>query len=718
MTPNERSFFSYVKETIELPDQPPNVHGHEKELAEIVDTLITDREVAVVLVNGTAGIGKTTVAIQASYRLKDASKDVRFCDLRGACANEDEMVRAILNDCDSGHQQTNTKPKHVLLQWCRRLGSETILVLDNAEDVLAEDNLKEAFTKLLGEMRKYTPQKNLMKFLITSRRSDVNLLRTSLNVTSIQVGPLNEEESIQILKDGARLPSVSDPETQRKFCKIAALCEHIPLALRLAGPLLSSDSEYSFEELIQGLDENTTKTLELEGMMRIAFEQLDENLQHALVRLSVFVRSFDKEAAKALLGDKCPEMLTNLRRRSLIEKQHNRYHLHLLIRDYAREKGKDQFRQILAQGRQSFLKHFLALILTNTRTYWQRGGCRRSLDQFDGERLNFEYALKIVSSEEKCEDSKELENVVNDCWLVAPYIGDCVPFKLHDDFLNGLLKFAQSQGKVIHEVEILCLLYDEGRKRAGAKQQSVHGRAIKLHDENDHLFEQNGLSEVFYLSHYGRYLSQDCDQREDAQPFLKKALSIYEREKLASTFDKARILGQMGHNAKELGRPQEALKNHSEALKFRQDHYGDHVLTAFAHKDLADYYLSVNELKQAEENYNRAIHILEDMKIAEHKAVRIFSNLGICLQKSGMFDKSRETYEKGSDIADKTIEGNHKWKVMIKTNLALLLYANYPEEVSTANTIAKEVLQMAKELELNYWTGRKELEEMYQNKRN
>ena len=454
---------------------------------------------AVVLVNGTAGIGKTTVAIQASYQLKEASKDIKFCDLRGACENEDEMVRAILNDCDSGYQQTNTKPKYVLLQWCRRLQSETILVLDNAEDVLAKDSLKGAFTKLLGEMRKCTPQRNLIKFLITSRRSDIDSLTTRLNVLSVKIGPLNEEESIQILNDGAKLPCVSDPETHRKFSKVAALCEHIPLALRLAGPLLSSDSEYSFEELIQGLDENATKTLQLEQMMEIAFGQLDETLQHALVRLSVFVSSFDKEATKALLGDKCPEMLTKLRGRSLIEKQHNRYHLHLLIRDYARQKGKDEFSQILAQGRQSFLKHFLALILINTGTYWQKEGCRNSLDLFDGERLNFEYALKIVSVEERL-DSKELETVANKCRLVAPFIGDCVPITLYEDFLNALLRFAESQEKVISTVEILCLLYQEGRKRGDAKKE-WQDDAIKLHDENIDLFHQSSLSEVLYMRH-------------------------------------------------------------------------------------------------------------------------------------------------------------------------------------------------------------------------
>lgn len=55
---------------------------------------------------------------------------------------------------------------------------------------------------------------------------------------------------------------------------------------------------------------------------------------------------------------------------------------------------------------------------------------------------------------------------------------------------------------------------------------------------------------------------------------------------------------------------------------------------------------------------------------------------------------------------------------MIKTNLALLLYANYQEEVSTADRIAHEVFEMSKELELDNWAGKEELEQMYQDKRN
>ena len=101
-------------------------------------------------------------------------------------------------------------------------------------------------------------------------------------------------------------------------------------------------------------------------------------------------------------------------------------------------------------------------------------------------------------------------------------------------------------------MEILCLLYDESRRHGGDKNKSKEliDKAIKLHDSNLPVFEQNRLSEAFYLSHYGRYLSQDCGARDEAQPLLKQALSIVEKEidEHASTFDLGRVLSQMGHN--------------------------------------------------------------------------------------------------------------------------------------------------------------------------
>ena len=615
--------------------------------------------------------------------------------------------------CVPGHQPGNENPRHVLLNWCRRLEHELILVLDNAEDAM-EEKVRDSFIQLLKDMKQYSQSK--LKFLITSRRSDIDRA-TGLNVKAIKLGPLDLEESIGVLKNDAKLES---EELCDNLKQIAELCEHIPLALRLAGRLLSSESEYTVEELIQKLQNNPTKTLGRERMMEIAFEKLDESLQQALVCLSVFVRSFDRNAAKALLGVNCAEYLTKLKERCLIQKQDDRYLIHLLIRSYARQIGREKLPHILAHGQQAFLEYFLSLIVSNAKTYWGKDTCRDSFDLFNAERLNYESTLRNVSSSRKIKNCEQLEDVVNKCRLVASYIGACVPINLYEDFLNGLLHFAKRQEKIIHRVEILCLLHHERRKRGGGRKE-LQDEAIKLHDENSLLFEQNGLSEVFYASHFARYLLQDCNRREEVQPVLEKALSVYEKEKpesfekenAESTYDVARILGQMGHNAKTQEKTEEACENYLEALKLLKDGYGNHILTAFAHKDVADSYLYVHQYSKAEENYQKAMAILEDMQKAEHReAIPVFKNWGICLEKSCKFGESREKYEKGSDIAENTIEGNHKWKVWIKTYLALLLYTNHPEDVSTANRIASEVLQMGKELKLNDWPMKKELEEM------
>lgn len=715
----------------ELPEEECNIHGHTKEIDSIVQALSDDSSSAGagVLVSGIAGVGKSTVAIQAGHQLIDKfQRIVKFCSLRGEHPKREEMeknkheldgeLREILNVCVPGHQQTSENPRHVLLGWCRRLEDELILLIDNAEDAM-EDHTRSSFIKLLKDMRTCSGCK--IKFLITSRRSDIDSVTTGLNIKLVKVGPLDTEESIDVLKDGADLWSHTGPETEvKKLERIAELCENIPLALRLAGPLYSPESEYTFEELITELENNPTKTLGLERMMEIAFENLDESLKHALVCLSVFVRSFDRNAAKALLGVNCADHLMELKKRCLIQKQHNRYLIHLLIRGFAKQIGKtDKFRHILAHGQESFDEYFLSLMSKNSNKYWGKDTCKESFDLFNEERLNLESTLRAVGKKQ-IRNCRELEDVVSTCQRVAPYIEYCVPFELYDDFLEGLLHFAQNQEKVTNQVEILFLLYHESRKHGGSnsqKSQDLICQAIKLHDENRQLFKEESLSEIFYLSHYGRYLSQDLNQREQAQRFLKEAISIYEQGKHGAAFDKARILGQMGHNEKlheDQKRLDVALENYLEALRFRQEHFGQHLLTAFAQKDLADYYLYINDFDQAKKHYCEALSVLESMeKLEQKEAIPIFKNFGICYQNSGQLDQAQRMFERGSEVADSTIEGNHKWKVWIKTSLAVLLYTNYPDEVARADSICKEVLKMGKDLGMDKWPKKEKLEKLY-----
>ena len=713
----------------ELPEKEPNIYGRTREIESVVQALYGEN-VAGVVVSGTAGVGKSTVAIQAGYRLKNEfGAIVKFCSLRGAGSGEhDGVVREILNVCAPGHQQGSDYPKHVLLNWCRQLENEMVLIVDNVEDaILGRD--KYSFLNLLGEMRMRSGCK--IRFLITSSW-DIETTGTVSNIPllKINLGPLDVKESVQVLKNAANLTSPdTEPNTEVKLREIAALCENIPLALRLAGPLLAVDSEYTFEELKLKLEKNPTSTLGLKPIMEIAFEKLDESLQRALVSLSVFPQSFKRDAAAAILGDNCAEALTNLKKRCLIQKQGDRYLIHLLIRSYAKQIGqRKEFGQILADGKQGYLRHFLSLILRNAQVYWAKDTCKESLKLFNEERMNLEFILReVANGQKKFQNCKVLEDVVDSCSQVAPYIEDCVPFKLYGDFLNGLLQCSRSQEKITKQVEILCLLYDESRRHGGEMEKSkdLIDQAIKLHESHLPVFEQNSLSEGFYLSHYGRYLSQEYEMRVQAQPFLQKAISVVEEETVeqASTFDIGRVLAQMGHNAR-LGkldnadtRYKKALTYFQKALRFRQLNYGEHVVTALAHKDVAGIFLSIEDFGKAEENYEAAVQIFESMGMMKQKeAIPTYKNFARCCEKSGKIDEARRKLEMAIEVADTTIEGSHKWKVEINTNLALILYKNYPDEVSKADQLSKEVFCMAKKLKIEKWHQSEKLKPLYNKK--
>ena len=716
----------------ELPEKEPHIYGREKEIDDIVQALLEKscKTVAGLLVTGTAGVGKSTVAIQAGYRLKDEfGAIVKYCSLRGAYKGSREVesvVREILNVCVPGNYQGTEYPKHVLLNWCRQLDNGMILIIDNVEDVVEGRN-KDWFLNLLSDMRMRSDCN--IKFLITSSL-DVETVGTASNILlrKLDLGPLDAAESIEILKDSANLTSLSDTESKAKLRQIAEICEHIPLALRLAGPLLAMESEYTFDGLKYKLEQNAARTLGVKPIMEIAFEKLDESLQSALVSLSVFPQSFKRDAAEAILGDNCAEALTNLKKRCLIQKQGDRYLIHLFIRGYAKQIGqRDQFRQILVDGKEGYLKHLLRLILRNAQKYWGKDTCKESFQLFNEERINIEYILQeVAGGQEKVQNCKELEDVVDACGQVAPYIEDCVPFKLYDDFLNGLLQFSRIQGNKTKQVEILFLLYEESRRHGGDMKglKDLIDQAVELYNNNRHLFEANSLSEAFFLSHFGRYLSQDCGERDKAEDHLQKAFSIVEKEVVnASRFDLGRVLGQMGHNAwpgkaENVKRQKEANKSRDEvvetcfkrALCFRQSHYGKHVVTALAHKDLASFYMSTEEFGKAEKHYKEAVGMFEDMGVMKQKvSIPTYKNFGRCYVRSRKYELAREKFEMGSKVAENTIEGNHKWKVEINTNLALILYKYYPDEVRKAKELAKNVFSMAKELKMENWFHREEL---------
>ena len=143
-----------------------------------------------------------------------------------------------------------------------------------------------------------------------------------------------------------------------------------------------------------------------------------------------------------------------------------------------------------------------------------------------------------------------------------------------------------------------------------------------------------------------------------------------------------------------------------------------HFLTTFAHKDLADYYLRIENFSKAEESYLKAIQVLDDIEmIGQKEVLPVCRNFGMCCEKRGNIDEARRLLEMGRHVAANTIEGSVRWKVEINTYLALLLYRSYPEEISTADELSREVFDMSKELKMEKWRESAVLETFYKRNR-
>ena len=127
--------------------------------------------------------------------------------------------------------------------------------------------------------------------------------------------------------------------------------------------------------------------------------------------------------------------------------------------------------------------------------------------------------------------------------------------------------------------------------------------------------------------------------------------------------------------------------------------------------------MSVDDFAKAEENYDAAVRMFECLGMMKKKEViPTFKNFARCCKKSGKIDEARRKFEMAIEVADTTIEGNHKWKVEINTNLALILYKNYPNEVGKAEELSKDVFHMVKELKMVNWHQSEKLKTFYKKK--
>ena len=311
------------------PHRTADFSGRDLEISEILST-VSDSDYPmshVILVSGPAGIGKTTVALEAVNRLQNnTSTRPLFVDLGGFSAaplSALDVLRALLRQIPGIGEEVPTTIDDAVQRW--QLETETsdyVVLLDNAAH---ESQVLPALT--------LNPRSRVV---ITSRRSLTELE----GVRRLSLGPLSEKDAILLLE---RLI----PESQTgegDLHELAELCEYIPLALRIAGSRIASRPASSTGDFLGRMraTENRLRVLvagdlAVEAAFALSYDELDSATAALFRSISVIDGpTFDGRIAAAIDGTHVldnEERLDELIDLGLVEARGgSRYRVHDLLR--------------------------------------------------------------------------------------------------------------------------------------------------------------------------------------------------------------------------------------------------------------------------------------------------------------------------------------------------------------------------------------------------
>ncbi|MGJ6960620.1 BTAD domain-containing putative transcriptional regulator [Streptosporangium sp. G11] len=280
-----------------LPAGVSDLTGRDTELRWLVSVLRDRLATGPVIcaVSGMPGVGKSALALQAAHDLRDDFPDGQlYVNLRGAGAEPVE-------------------PSHALSRFLRALGTPGTAVPDSLDEraevfrarlsdrrvlVLLDDAADEA------QIEPLIPAGNGCAVVVTSRGA----LTALPGAQRLALGVLGNAAAVRLLGTiTGRVELAADTATAGR---LAELCGHLPLALRIAGARLAARPHWSVDRLISRLaaehdrlDELTHGTLSVRASLALGYSGLGEPGRTLFRRLGlVETPDFAGWVAAALLG--------------------------------------------------------------------------------------------------------------------------------------------------------------------------------------------------------------------------------------------------------------------------------------------------------------------------------------------------------------------------------------------------------------------------------
>ena len=658
----------------QLPPDLPTFTGRETHLTEL-DGLLkpgTGQTVSLVGLRGTAGVGKSALAVHAAHRWGDRFRDgVVWVDLRQR--DVVSALRHVASTYGYGDQAAQIPDAEGLAALVRSAlrGRETLIILDNAEGVAADE-----FPLLIPGVQGCVT-------LVTSRRLFTELERYG---RVLAVGEMRQEEAEALL--ALIIGETMDKDEQVARGELVKRLGFLPLALDIAARLMAR-RRWSAEEYLVRLERAPSLVKELclplaerpEDSVVLAFalsyEALKEEQQRLFRGLGVMAEGgFAPLAMAGVLGGepaKVERGLEDLEALSLVRPGavRGRYELHPLLADYsrvlAREAGEwDRLRA-------AHLAYYV-------------GYAERYIDDYGA----LEAELRnLMAAGEWSRESGENEGVLALArWLYSSgvrFLDLRGRAREAVQLLGWAVEAARAMGDRLGEGAYLGSLgsayaaLGEARRAIEYYEQALEiARGIE-HRRNEGVWLGN-LGEAYYR----------LGEARRAIEYGEQALSV--AREIGDRYNEIAWLGNLGDAYHGLREVRRAIKYYAQALAIARE-IGDRRREGASLGSLGLVHRHLGDARRAIEYYKQALAIAHEIGDRRGEGVWL-GNLGVAYRDLGDVRRAIEYYEQvlviTREIGDRRGEGNDL------SNLGLA-YADLGE-VRWAIEYYEQALEIAREI--------------------
>ena len=678
--------------------------GRWQDKRELQDLLREHRLVSIV---GTAGVGKTHLALESAHKYAHAcNHKVYFCDLSLA---KDSL--GILQNLAKAIHHPLRSQSHLneLSDKLTQMGP-TLLILDNVEQIVVE--IAAILQDLLGETKQ-------LKILVTSR-SKINIHFEKV----LRLSPLSLLEGIELFVQRAKknIPDFTlSPENRTVIGRIVHQLDCLPLAIELASARTTMLNVHEIEDrlserftLLRGKMRSQT-VLALDTALNWSWNLLSEYSQNTFVQCRSFVGGFTIQQAESIIDltlyPNAPSILDILEAMyddNLLVKERQkdgsyRYGMLLSISDFILQKASaSKWSPLLSDTRErhaayfatqyvnlnesnaSQILTFLSVELDNYVNAVQFGQpidafqcCKATLNYYKQNgptARGIEIADRFIKQHpsdtiihqsillEKC-ICLRIAGEVDEAKRILEDIGktSLVESPSHKDYIGDSI----SKEKLVLHVERL--------RQIGiiAEEQSNTNQAHQYYNSALTLFREleDGINEADTMHRIGGLLHSQGKLSECLEMF-QAALEI--AKELNNKSLEGRIIGNMSSVYRNLGDFDKVLQGQQRALELATE-IGDERHRTYLLGNLGLTYDIIGKNKESLEYLEQSLQGARKIQDKRHEGI-VLGNIAIWHQKIGKHEEALSYYTKALAISESI--GAKKFTGLYLGNMASLYSTN------------------------------------------